>query len=166
MAEPLIPGFYPDPTVCRVGDDYYLAMSSFEYFPGVPIWHSRDLLHWQQLGHILTRRGQFARGDGRPSAGIYAGTLRHHGGQFWYITTNVSDYDAGQIIVRAVDPAGPWSDPVLVPEAIGIDPDLAWDTDGNCYLTWTAMNFGEHGIRQARLDPQTGRLREPTYPVW
>ena len=122
--EPIVPGFYPDPTICRVGDDYYLAHSSFEYFPGVPIWHSRDLLRWTQIGHILTRRSQFVRGDGRPSNGIYAGTLRHHEGRFWYITTNVSDYDAGQLIVQADDPAGPWTEPVRVPEAIGIDPDL------------------------------------------
>ena len=59
MSEPIVPGFYPDPTICRVGDDYYLAHSSFEYFPGAPILHSRDLVHWQQIGHILTRRSQF-----------------------------------------------------------------------------------------------------------
>ena len=166
--EPIVPGFYPDPTICRVGDDYYLAHSSFEYFPGVPIWHSRDLLRWTQIGHILTRRSQFVRGDGRPSNGIYAGTLRHHEGRFWYITTNVSDYDAGQLIVQADDPAGPWTEPVRVPEAIGIDPDLAWDNDGQCYLTWKAMSFteGEIGILQARLDPATGRLLGSAYPVW
>ncbi|MEV4016847.1 family 43 glycosylhydrolase [Nonomuraea angiospora] len=165
---PIVPGFYPDPTVCRVGDDYYLAHSSFEYFPGVPIWHSRDLLRWTQLGHVLTRRSQFARGDGRSSGGIYAGTLRHHGGRFWYVTTNVGDHDGGQLIIQADDPAGPWSDPVRVPQAIGIDPDLAWDDAGQCYLTWKALSFteGEGGIMQARLDLATGRLLEPAYPVW
>jgi hypothetical protein len=99
---------------------------------------------------------------------LYAGTLRHHDGRFWYVTTNVSDYDAGQLIVQAVDPAGPWTDPVHVPAAIGIDPDLAWDESGQCYLTWKAMSFtaGEVGIQQARLDPVTGQLLEPAYPVW
>jgi Glycosyl hydrolases family 43/Beta xylosidase C-terminal Concanavalin A-like domain len=164
---PIIPGFYPDPTICRVGNDYYLAHSSFEYFPGVPLWHSRDLLNWNQIGHVLDRRTQFVRGDGRASTGLYAGTLRHHAGRFWYVTTNVSDYDAGQLIVQTDDPDGPWSDPVWVPEAIGIDPDLAWD-DGQCFLTWKGMSFteGEVGILQARLDLATGRLLDAPYPVW
>jgi hypothetical protein len=167
MSEPIIAGFYPDPTICRVGDDYYLANSSFEYFPGVPLWHSRDLVSWTQLGHILTRRSQFARGDGRPSSGIYAGTLRHHDGRFVYVTTNASDLDAGQLIVHADRAAGPWSDPIRVPEAIGIDPDLAWDADGQCFLTWKAMDFRtETGILQARLDLATGRLLDAPYPVW
>jgi hypothetical protein len=166
--EPIIAGFYPDPTICRVGEDYYLAHSSFEYFPGVPLWHSRDLLQWKQIGHILTRRSQFARGDGRPSGGLYAGTLRHHDGRFWYITTNVSDFTSGQLIVHAHDPAGPWSDPIHVPDAIGIDPDLAWDQQGQCFLTWKALSFadGEMGIRQARLNLQTGQLLESAYPIW
>ncbi|MFF0700019.1 family 43 glycosylhydrolase [Streptomyces tendae] len=164
---PVVPGFFPDPTICRVGEDYYLAHSSFEYFPGVPVWHSRDLLNWTQIGHIFTRRSQFPRGDGRPSSGLYAGTLRHHDGRFWYVTTNAGDYDGGQILVHAEDPAGPWSEPVRVPDAIGIDPDIAWDETGQCYLTWKAMSFtdGEVGILQSRLDVTTGKI-EPPYPVW
>ena len=168
MSEPIVPGFYPDPTICRVGEDYYLAHSSFEYFPGAPIWHSRDLIRWTQLGHILDRRSQSRRGDGRSSGGLYAGTLRYHDGRFWYVTTNCSDFYAGQLVVQAIDPAGPWSDPVWVPEAIGIDPDLCWDDVGHCYLTWKAMDFADEevGILQARLDPATGRLKGPAYPVW
>jgi beta-xylosidase len=167
MSEPIVSGFYPDPTICRVREDYYLAHSSFEYFPGAPIWHSRDLLNWQQIGHILTRRSQFVD-DGRPSNGIYAGTLRHHQGRFWFATTNVSDFAAGQLIVHADNPVGPWSDPVHVPQAIGIDPDLAWDASGDCYLTWKAMDFigGELGILQARVDLETGRLLESPYLLW
>ena len=164
--QPILPGFYPDPTICRVGAGYYLAHSSFEYFPGVPIFHSTDLVHWEQLGHVLTRRSQFRRGDDRPSTGIYAGTLRHSGGRFWYITTNVSDFRAGQVLVSAEDPRGPWTEPVLVPAAIGIDPDLCWD-DGTCYLTWKAMDFvTEGGILQAPIDLATGMLLSEPYPVW
>lgn len=164
---PVIPGFAPDPTICRVGADYYLAHSSFEYFPGAPIWHSSDLVHWEPIGHILDRRSQFVRGDGRANKGLYAGTLRHHDGRFWYVTTNASDYDDGQILVHADDPAGPWSEPVRVPGAIGIDPDIVWDDDGQCYLTWKAMSLElvEVGILQARLDVATGEVSEP-YPVW
>src|SRR6478735_3624802 len=112
--QPIIPGFFPDPTICRVGDDYYLAHSSFEYFPGAPLFHSRDLVAWEQIGNILTRRSQFRAGTSGPSTGIYGSTLRHHAGRFWFITTNVSDFASGQVIVWATDPAGPWTDPVFV----------------------------------------------------
>ncbi|MFP3463906.1 family 43 glycosylhydrolase [Leifsonia sp. SIMBA_070] len=165
--EPILPGFYPDPTICRVGEDYYLATSSFEYFPGVPLFHSRDLLNWSQIGHILSRRTQFHRGDGAESTGIYAGTLRHHQGRFWYITTNVSDFASGQVVVSATDPAGPWSEPVFVGDAIGIDPDLCWDTEGNCFLSWKAMDFmSETGILQSRIDLESGALLDEPYPIW
>ncbi|MGC5170046.1 family 43 glycosylhydrolase [Microbacterium sp. DT81.1] len=166
--QPILPGFHPDPTICRVGDDYYLATSSFEYFPGAPIFHSTDLVSWTQIGSILTTREQFRLTTPGPSTGIYGSTLRFHGGRFWFITTNVSDFAAGQVIVHATDPAGPWSEPVFVPEAVGIDPDLCWDDDGESYLTWHVLDFtvGGQGIRQARIDLETGRLREPHYPIW
>lgn len=166
--QPILPGFHPDPTICRVGDDYYLATSSFEYFPGAPIFHSSDLLSWTQIGHILTTRDQFRLRTPGPSTGVYGSTLRHHDGRFWFITTNVSDFEAGQVIVHAEDPAGPWSEPIFVSDAIGIDPDLSWDDDGQCYLTWHLLDFfvGGQGIRQARIDLGTGALLEPDYPVW
>ena len=164
---PVIPGFHPDPTVCRVGDDYYLANSSFEYFPGAPLFHSRDLLSWTQIGNILTTREQFVEGDARPSHGIYGSTLRFHDGRFHFVTTNVSDYDAGQVIVTAIDPAGPWSAPVRVPGAIGIDPDLCWDGD-TCLLTWKALDTesGMVGIHQAPVDVATGDLLAGPIPLW
>ncbi|MEN2739634.1 family 43 glycosylhydrolase [Microbacterium sp. X-17] len=166
--EPVVAGFYPDPTVCRVGDDYYLSNSSFEYFPGAPIFHSTDLVTWSQVGNILDRRSQFRHGVDLPSTGIYGSTLRFHDARFWFITTNVSDFESGQLIVSAEDPAGPWSEPVFVPEATGIDPDLSWDEDGSCYLTWNALDFadGGRGIRQAPIDLATGRLLAPDYPIW
>jgi hypothetical protein len=166
--QPIVPGFYPDPTICRVGSDYYMAHSSFEYFPGAPLFHSRDLLTWSQVGHILTRRSQFRLGHPGPSTGIYGSTLRHHAGRFWFATTNASDFASGQIILHADDPAGPWSEPVFVPEAIGIDPDLCWDDNGHCYLTWRALSFAsrEQGTRQARVDLTTGKLIGPSYRVW
>lgn len=87
---PVLPGFYPDPSVCRVGQDYYLVTSSFEYFPGVPIFHSRDLVHWRQLGHCLTRASQLPLAGVSSSCGIFAPTLRHHTGRFYLTTTNVT----------------------------------------------------------------------------
>ncbi|WP_416968721.1 family 43 glycosylhydrolase [Streptomyces sp. 4F14] len=161
---PVVPGFYPDPTVCRVGDDYYLANSSFEYFPGVPIFHSRDLVTWEQIGNVLDRPGQLSVAPGRAGAscGIYAPTLRFHDGEFWLVTTAREDIMKGHLIVRASDPAGPWSDPVHTTGAIGIDPDLAWDSDGTCYLTYSFPG----GIHQAVVDPATGKLLSEPRPLW
>ncbi|MFF9277071.1 glycoside hydrolase family 43 protein [Streptomyces griseosporeus] len=158
-AEPVIAGFHPDPSVCRVGDDYYLACSSFEYFPGVPLFHSRDLVHWTQIGNVLDRPGQLRLPAGTPSSGgIYAPTLRYHDGRFWLIVTNASE-GGGNLIVTATDPAGPWSDPVWAPGVPGIDPDLAWDEDGTCWCTVA-------GVAQLRIDPVSGRTYGTPRPVW
>ncbi|MFD3606356.1 family 43 glycosylhydrolase, partial [Streptomyces sp. NPDC058656] len=154
---PIISGFHPDPSVCRVGEDYYLVNSSFEYLPGVPVLHSRDLLHWEQIGNVLDREDQLTLASGRGSGGIFAPTLRHHGGRFWMITTNIADVRRGHLIVTAEDPGGPWSTPVHTTGAVGIDPDLAWDADGTCHLTW-ASGQPETPILQAAIDPATGVL--------
>jgi xylan 1,4-beta-xylosidase len=165
---PVIPGFFPDPTVCRVGADYYLATSSFEYFPGAPVFHSQDLVSWEQISNVLTRRSQFVPGDRRSSGGIFGSTLRHHAGRFWFVTTNMSDFGGGHLLFRAEDPAGPWSEPLQIAGTLGIDPDLAWDDDGVCYLTWVGFGPGEDasGIVQARLDPEAGKLLERPRKLW
>ncbi|ROT29632.1 glycoside hydrolase family 43 protein [Micromonospora sp. HM5-17] len=158
FANPVLPGCHPDPSVCRVGDDYYLVCSSFEYFPGVPIFHSRDLVSWRQIGNVLDRPSQLRLPPSTPSSGgIYAPTLRHHAGRFWLITTNIPH--GGTLLVTADDPAGPWSEPVHLPEVTGIDPDLAWDDDGVCWCT-TA------GIDQYRIDPVTGTVLSPAKRIW
>ncbi|WP_045748413.1 glycoside hydrolase family 43 protein [Actinoplanes rectilineatus] len=158
FVNPVIPGMFPDPSVCRVGDDYYLACSSFEYFPGVPILHSRDLVHWEQIGNALDRPSQLHLPPQTPaSGGVYAPTLRHHDGRFWLITTNVTP-GQGALIVTADDPAGPWSEPVRG-EAGGIDPDLAWDDDGTCWLTGA-------GVYQVRVDPATGETFGEPRRLW
>lgn len=155
---PVLPGFHPDPSVCRVGDDYYLACSSFEYVPAVPIFHSRDLKRWTLIGNVLERPSQVRLpGDTPSSGGIYAPTLRHHDGRFWLIVTNVSD--GGNLLVTATDPAGPWSDPVRLPGVPGIDPDLAWDEDGTCWCTVA-------GVSQVRIDPYTGATSGEPRQVW
>jgi beta-xylosidase len=155
-ARPIVAGFHPDPSVCRVGDDYYLACSSFEYFPGVPIFHSTDLVRWTQIGNVLDRPEQL-RLDGAPSSGgVYAPTLRHHDGRFWLVVTNVS---VGNLLVTATDPAGPWSERVLLPGVPGIDPDIAWDEDGACWCTIA-------GVSQVRLDPETGETVGELRHVW
>src|SRR5690242_18159363 len=157
VSNPVIPGFHPDPSVCRAGEDYYLACSSFEYFPGIPVFHSRDLVHWTQLGNALDRQSQVDLRDAPPSGGVYAPTLRHHDGRFWLIVSVVPR--DGTLLFTAKDPAGPWSDPVRVPGVPGIDPDLAWADDGTCWCTYA-------GIHQVRLDPDTGTVFGPPRRLW
>lgn len=164
VSTPIIPGFHPDPSICRVGDDYYVATSSFEYVPGVPIHHSRDLSAWTLVGHALDAAAvNAAPGAAGASSGIYAPTLRHHDGQFFLITTSIADMDRGHLITRASDPAGPWTAPVYVDGAVGIDPDLAWDASGTCYLTWADPRVDI--IFQATVDPVAGRLLEEPYEL-
>ncbi|MGY4858225.1 family 43 glycosylhydrolase [Cryobacterium sp. AP23] len=164
MTEPSLPGFHPDPSICRVGEDYYLVTSTFEYFPGVPIFHSDDLVTWRQLGNVLDRTSQLPLGAG--AGGIFAPTLRHHDGRFWLITTDIGRVRDGHLIVSAIDPAGPWSDPVFTTGVVGIDPDLAWDDDGACRLTWTQRTSSGTQITQARVDPATGELLSTPQPLW
>jgi alpha-N-arabinofuranosidase len=162
---PVIPGFYPDPSVVRVGDAFYLVNSSFEFFPGVPIFRSRDLVHWQQVGNVLTRDSQLPLAKARPSGGIYAPTLRHHDGTFYMITTNVDG--GGNFYVTAKDPAGPWSEPVWLKDLGGIDPSLFFDDDGIVYLTSHAGPPGQpRGVYQTTIDVKSGRLLQPMRLVW
>ena len=129
---PILTGFYPDPSIVRRGDDYYLVTSSFSYFPGVPLFHSTDLVHWTQIGS-RARASVAARGGFRGiSRGIFAPVIREHGGTFYMITTIA---ERGNFIVTTKDPAGPWSDPIWLPELVdGIDPSLFFDDDGKAYI--------------------------------
>jgi beta-xylosidase len=129
---PILAGFYPDPSMIRVGDDYYLVTSSFAYFPGVPLFHSRDLVHWKQIGHILTRPSQLNVDSAEIGRGIFAPTLRWHKGTFYMITTLVDR--GGNFIVTSRNAAGPWSDPIWLPEVDGIDPSIFFDDDGKAWI--------------------------------
>lgn len=138
---PIIAGFYPDPSITRAGDDYYLVNSSFSYSPGVPIFHSKDLVNWKSLGYVLTTPSQLPLKNQRMSRGIYAPTIRHHNGVFYMITTLVDV--RGNFLVTAKNPAGPWSEPVLLPEIGGIDPDIFFDDDGKAYISHNDAPVGE-----------------------
>jgi len=175
---PIIPGFYPDPSICRVGEDYYLVTSSFEYFPGVPVFHSRDLVHWRQIGHCLTRPSQLPLDNARASGGIYAPTLRYlpdqagSSGTFFMITTNVSEggiiSPGGHFFVTAKDPAGSWSEPIWL-EGPGIDPSLFFDEDGKVYFTHNQFEFGPTvvtGIYQRQIDLNTGKPLTELRKIW
>ena len=170
FGNPILPGMYPDPSICRVGADFYLVNSSFEYFPGVPIFHSRDLVSWTQIGHVLTRESQLNLAGVYSSGGIYAPTLRHHAGRFYMITTMVgSPKRNGSFYVTATDPRGPWSDPIWLDrgEHGGFDPSLLFADGETYYLRDGKGAVQDHPrISQARIDPATGALRDPMRVIW
>lgn len=159
---PLIPGFFSDPTICRTGDGFFIANSSFEYFPGAPVHRSTDLVEWELIGNVVTRPTQADLVTGGDSSGIFGSTIRFHDGRFYFITTNIIEVQQGQLLFTTEDAAGPWSDPVRVP-VMGIDPDIAWDDEGNCYVTWCGF---PHGISQVRIDVSTGALLTEPAAMW
>ncbi len=137
FTNPIISGFNPDPSICRVKDDYYLVTSTFEYFPGVPIYHSKDLVNWKQIGNVLHRPSQLNLDGLECSQGIFAPCIRYNKGVFYMVTTLVGQRPGGDFIVTATNPAGPWSDPHWIDGATGIDPDLFFDDDGKVYMSGT-----------------------------
>lgn len=168
---PILPGFYPDPSICRVGEDYYLVNSTFNYFPGVPIFHSKDLTHWHQIGNILEREEQLDV-SADTGTGIYAPTIRFHEGIYYMITTNM--YKGGNFIVTATNPAGPWSAPYFLgeEEAPGFDPSLFFDEDGKCYYVGTRPNpetyryTGDMEIWVQEVDLETMKLTGESKAIW
>ncbi len=135
ITNPILKGFYPDPSICRVKDDYYIVNSSFEYFPGIPIFHSKDLANWEQIGYVLNRPEQLNLDSVRVSGGVYAPTIRYHNDTFYVINTLIGMPKGGNYYVYATNPAGPWSNPVWIKDAPGIDPSLFFDNDGKAYYT-------------------------------
>ena len=135
---PILPGFNPDPSICKVDEDYYIVTSSFEFYPGVPIYHSRNLVNWELIGYCLTRKSQLDLENTQSSGGIFAPTLYHHNDFFFLATTDVNK---GNFIVYAENIYGPWSDPVWIDQR-GIDPSLLFDEDGTVYFL-SADNDGE-----------------------
>ncbi len=161
FSNPIMPGYHPDPSVCRVGDTYYMVNSSFEWWPAMPIHRSKDLVNWELIGYggadpnILPIR----EGIGN-SGGIFAVTIRHHDDLFYLITTMIGG--GGNFYVTAKDPAGPWSAPVWLP-SMGIDPSLFWDDDGRCYYVGhghpkNKQRTDECAIWMQELDTKAGKL--------
>ena len=149
---PVIPGFFSDPSVCRVGEDYYLVNSTFEYFPGVPVFHSRDLVNWELIGYCISRPAQLPEG-----LNIFATTIRYHDNTFYMITTNVTN-QGGNFYITATNPAGPWSDPVYT-DATGIDPDIFFDDNGKSYVISSSFILHE-------IDLKTGKFLSDGRKVW
>ena len=118
-ANPILQGFYPDPSIVRVGADYYLVNSTFAWFPGMPIFHSRDLVHWTQIGNAIDRPTQLDLAKTNMGLGLYAPDISFHDGTFYILNTCVGC--GGNFVMTAKRPKGPWSDPVWLPDVDGID---------------------------------------------
>jgi len=156
---PVLPGFHADPSVCRAGDDYYLVNSTFQYFPGVPVFHSKDLIHWEQVGNCLTRPSQLDLSGlykqdkpelGWTNAGVYATTIRYNKGRFYMVTTVFPS--RRHFYVWTDNPAGEWSEPIVIDFAIGsCDPTLYFEDD-KCYFLWK-----EGDIKICEIDVETGK---------
>jgi len=179
---PILRGGYPDPSICRLGNDYYLVNSSFEYFPGLPIHHSTDLVNWNLIGHGLHRKtqctGPINLEDVQSNGGIHAPTIRYHNSTFYIITTNVyqppTKGESTQFInfiITAKQPEGPWSNPIIIKDAPGIDPDIFFDDDGKIWYTGTHApekpNFqGEGEIWMQELNPESFQLIGERHYLW
>ncbi len=148
---PVLRGWNPDPSVCRVGADYYLATSTFMYAPGVPIYHSTDLINWHLVGHALEHTGSLDFSRPGCKNQIFAPTLRWHAGRFYLVTTDVNGI--GNFMVSAENPAGPWSDPVVIDTGL-FDPSLLFDDDGTVYYTRRGKTgiLDEHVRNEALLE--------------
>ena len=163
---PVIRGFNPDPSVCRVGNDYYLATSTFEYFPAIPIYHSVDLINWEHIANAVTRPSQFPMSEAEASGGVWAPTIRYNDGVF-YITATFSG--RGNFIISATDPCGEWLDAVWT-DMDGIDPSMLFD-GGKMY--YCANDCGSRsklyeteGISLAEMDPKTGKVIGEIRRIW
>lgn len=158
---PILPGFNPDPSICRVGEDYYMVTSSFLWYPGIPVYRSRDLVNWELIGHGITRPDELNFNGLKDKNGIWAVTIRHHNDLFYLITT-CSDC-GGNFYITAKNPAGPWSDPVWLKEASGIDSSLMWDDNDKCYYSGNSWDFkkdwpGQCAIWTQELDLKQQKL--------
>ena len=163
FTNPVIPGFYPDPSVCRANGRYYMVHSTFQYFPGVALSESDDLVNWRPVGSVFTRTEQLDLTGARASGGVYAPTIRFEDGVFYMVTTNTSVGKNYYVSTR--DIYGEWSDPVYVDQD-GIDPSLFFE-DGRAYfLSNGTDDRGVHGVVQCEIDIATGKKKSPSVCLW
>lgn len=181
-ANPVLTGFYPDPSITRVGNDFYLVTSTFSWFPGLPVFHSTDLVNWKQIGNAISRPDQLDFGKLGLSRGVFAPTIEHHDGIFYIANTCVDC--GGNFILTAANPAGPWSNPTWLPQVGGIDPSLFFDEDGTAWILnndapkGPVLYEGHRAIWIQRFDPKTrtsfgprtmlinGGVDITTKPIW
>ena len=137
FTNPILAGFYPDPSICKVDQDFYLVNSTFAYFPGIPIFHSKDLVNWKLIGHVMDRPEQMNLNGLGVSRGIFAPAIRYNKWVF-YVTCTLVDA-GGNFIVTSKNPAGPWSNPVWIPQINGIDPSMFFDENGKAYIVYNSI---------------------------
>jgi alpha-N-arabinofuranosidase len=157
FTNPIMAGFYPDPSVTKVGSDYYLVNSTFAYFPGVPVFHSKDLKNWKQIGNVIDRPSQMTFFGDRTSRGLFAPSINYYKGTFYMTCTNIDK--RGNFVMTSKKPEGPWSDPVWLPQVRGIDPSLFFDQD-KAYIVYNSdapdnkpLYPGHRTIRTFQFDP-------------
>ncbi len=163
IQNPIIRGFYPDPSICRANGKYYIACSSFQYFPGVPILESEDLVNWKHVANCLTRTEQVALHKIPSSGGVFAPTLRYHDGTFYMVTTN--DTYQKNFYISTKDIYGEWSKPIFVDQE-GIDPSLLFDGDKVYFTSNGSDEAGKPCILQCEIDINTGEKLTDSIPVW
>ena len=178
FVNPIIRGFYPDPSVCKADGRYYMVTSTFQYFPGVALFESSDMLNFKQIGSVLTRKSQLPLKNAGTSGGIYAPTIRYHEGRFYMVVTNVSH--GGNFYVWTDDIHGEWSDPIYVDQG-GIDPTIFWDDDGSVYFMSNEADTKSEAfekrdpvrypgglpcISMCEIDIETGKKLSETRPLW
>ncbi len=160
LVNPILSGFYPDPSIVKVQSDYYLINSTFSYFPGIPVFHSKDLKNWKQIGNVIDRTSQLDFMGERMTRGLFAPAISYYNGTY-YVTCTDIDHD-GNFVVTATNPAGPWSNPVKIPQVRGIDPSLFFDEDGKAFIVYNSdapdnkpLYSGHRTIRMYEFDPVT-----------
>ncbi len=182
---PILAGFMPDPSICRKGEDYYLVNSTFSYFPGVPIWHSKDLVNWKQIGHVLNRESQLRLRNSSMSQGVYAPDIKYnpHDNKFYMITTGTG-YGSTTIVTTDDPKKQNWSDPIVLNDVRGIDPGIFFDDDGKSYIlnneepSYKAEYDGHRAIWIREFDWKNGKtvgskqvvidkgIRKEDKPIW
>ncbi|TFK38334.1 glycosyl hydrolase [Crucibulum laeve] len=175
LINPILPGWNPDPTILRVGSDYFIATSTFEYFPGHPIYHSKDLVNWDLIGHALNRPSQLSLLGTSSDAGVWAPGLRYHKGTFYLTSTTRYVYTAElrlfprSFYVKTSDIfSNNWSDPIYF-DSLGYDTDLFWDINGDVYCTWSGINNAIdkiYSIWQNKIDLTTGNSLTPAIDIF
>ena len=171
LFNPLIPGFNPDPSVVEADGAYYLVTSTFEYVPGIPVYRSTDFETWTPIGHVGLAPDDLGVAEVPTGLGVWAPTIRHRDGRFHVIVT-IPFSPKRCVVFTATDPAGPWDAGTTIDGITGIDPDLAWDEDGNAYVTFSGLvlegdELGtHHGILQARVDLEAGKALETPRSLW
>ncbi|MDD6486481.1 MAG: glycoside hydrolase family 43 protein [Spirochaetales bacterium] len=170
IINPIMPGFNPDPSICVVDDTFYLVNSTFSYFPGIPVYKSKDCTNWEQIGNVIHRRNQLDFTGEASSRGLFAPTIRYNKGTFYCICTQVDKI--GNFFMTAQKPEGPWSDPIVIKGADGIDPSLFFDDDGTVW--YIGQHFNPAGVRWngdckiwiQRIDINSGRLYGKKTDIW